>query len=130
MEAFRQFTPYDSSSEEHKATVTVAFIDQSSRDVRKKLQKLEGLQDKSLRELVQVAEKVSHNRESEEDKEVRKQKEQEARELKRQRREKRNHHRILATVVRETREPSKTVPGNRREPLAKDQCTYCKEKGQ
>lgn len=43
MEAFRQFTPYDPSSEEHKATVTVAFIDQSSRDIRKKLQKLEGL---------------------------------------------------------------------------------------
>lgn len=43
MEAFRQFTHYDPSSEEHKATVTVAFIDQSSRDIRKKLQKLEGL---------------------------------------------------------------------------------------
>jgi hypothetical protein len=42
----------------------MAFIDQASKDIRKKLQKLEGLQDKSLRDLVQVAEKVYHNREN------------------------------------------------------------------
>ena len=64
MEAFHQCTPYESNSEEHKATVTVAFIDQASRDIRKKLQRLEGQQDKSLRGLVQVAEKVYHNRET------------------------------------------------------------------
>ena len=58
MEAFCQYTSYDPSTEEHKATVTIAFIDQAARDIRKKLQRLEGLQDKSLRELVQVAEKV------------------------------------------------------------------------
>ena len=63
-----QYTPYDPSSEEHKATVTMAFIDQASRDIRKKLQRLEGRQDKSLRDLVQVAEKVYHNRETEEKK--------------------------------------------------------------
>ena len=57
-----------------------------------------------------------------------KQKEQEARELKRDMRQERNLHKILATVVRDTIEPSKTVPGNHREPLAKDQCAYCKEK--
>ena len=57
-----------------------------------------------------------------------KQKEQEARELKRDMRQERNLHKILATVVRETREPGKTVPGNHRESLAKDQCAYCKEK--
>lgn len=59
MEAFCQFTPYDPSSEEHKTMVMVTFIDQLSQDIRKKLQKLEGLQDKSLRELVQVAESIS-----------------------------------------------------------------------
>lgn len=84
------------------------------------------MQDK----LVQVAEKVYHNRETEEEKEKkRKQKEQEARELKGKKRQERSLHKILATVVRRTREPSKTVPGNRREPIAKDQCAYCKEKG-
>lgn len=37
-------------------------------------------------------------------------------------------HKILATVVRDTIEPSKTVPGNHREPLAKDQCATAKKK--
>lgn len=41
--------PYDPGSEEHKTTVTVTFIDQSYKDIKQKLQKLEGLQDKSLR---------------------------------------------------------------------------------
>ena len=52
----------------------MAFIDQASRDIRKKLQGLEGLQDKLLRDLVQVAEKVYHYRETEEEKEQRKRK--------------------------------------------------------
>ena len=81
MEALRQYTPYDPSSKEHKATVTMAFIDQASRDIRKKLQRLEGLQDKSLRDLVQVAEKVYHNRETEEEKEQRKRKNEDKREM-------------------------------------------------
>lgn len=49
--------------------MTVVFIDQSYKDIKWKLQKLEGLQDKSLRELVQVAEKIYHIRENEEEKE-------------------------------------------------------------
>lgn len=84
MEAFRQYTPYDPVSEEHKATVTVAFIDQSSKDIRRKLQKLEGLQDKTLQDLVQVAEKVYHNRETEEERESRKLREMEERELRKE----------------------------------------------
>jgi hypothetical protein len=44
--------PYDHSSKEHKATLTVAFIEQARRVIRKKLQRLEGRQDKSLRDLV------------------------------------------------------------------------------
>ena len=62
--------------------MTMAFIDQASRDIRKKLQRLERLQDKSLRDLVQVAEKVNHNRKTEEDKEQRKRKEEDKREMK------------------------------------------------
>lgn len=42
MEALRQYAPYDPNSKEHKATVTVAFIDQASRDIRERLQRLEG----------------------------------------------------------------------------------------
>ena len=52
--------------------MTMAFIDQASRDIRERLQRLEGRQDKSLRDLVQVAEKVYHNRETEEEMEQRK----------------------------------------------------------
>ena len=51
----------------------MAFIDQANRDVRKKCQRLER-QNKSLRDLVQVAEKVYHNRETKEEKEQRKRK--------------------------------------------------------
>ena len=61
MEASHQYTSYDPSTEKHKATVTLTFIDQAARDIMKKLKRLERLQDKSLRELVQVA-KVYHNR--------------------------------------------------------------------
>lgn len=43
---------YDPSSEEYKVTVTIAYIDQASRYIMKKLQRVEGLQDKSLRDLV------------------------------------------------------------------------------
>lgn len=110
MEVCCQFTPYDTKAEEHKATIMVAFIDQSARDIKRKLQELEGLQDKSLRELVQVAEKVFYKREKEEKKkkeqearEDRRQKEKEDRELRREKRQERNCHRILAIVVEEAR---------------------------
>ena len=36
MEASHQYTPYDSSSKNHNATVTTAFINQASRDITKK----------------------------------------------------------------------------------------------
>ena len=62
----------------------MAFIDQASRDNRKKLQRLEGLQDKFLRGLVQVAEKVYHNRETEEEKEQKKRNNEDERDSKKQ----------------------------------------------
>ena len=43
METFLQYTPYNPSSNEHKATVTMAFVYQTSRDIRKRLQRLERL---------------------------------------------------------------------------------------
>ena len=91
MEAFRQYTLYGPSVEEHKVTVTKSFIDQAAKDIRRKLQKIE---DKSLRELVQAADKVSHKRETEGGK-WKKQKEAEAREL-----QKEKHQ------VRELKDPS------------------------
>ena len=64
-------TPYGSSSKEHKATVAMDFIDQARRDIRKNIQRLER-QDKPLRNLVQVAEKVYHYKETEKEKNQRK----------------------------------------------------------
>lgn len=48
MEAFRRFTPYDPSLEEHRATVAMAFIDQAAPDIRRKLQRSDELQGFSL----------------------------------------------------------------------------------
>ncbi|XP_055978462.1 LOW QUALITY PROTEIN: uncharacterized protein LOC130031220 [Sorex fumeus] len=57
-EAYRQYTPFDPTSEEHQASVAMAFIGQSATDIRRKLQRMEGLQDMSLRDLVTEANKI------------------------------------------------------------------------
>ena len=43
MEAFRQYTPMDPQAEESRAAVLLAFVNQAAPDIRKKLQKIEGL---------------------------------------------------------------------------------------
>ena len=53
-----------------------------------------------MRDLVQVAEKVYHNRETEEEKEQRK----------KEKRQGRNPQRVRATVVRESREERQKTP--------------------
>ena len=65
----------------------------------KKLQRLEGLQEAELRDLVREAEKVYYRRETEEEKEQRKEKEREEREERRDRRQEKNLTKILAAVV-------------------------------
>jgi hypothetical protein len=40
IEAFRQFIPFDLTSEAQKASVALAFIGQSAPDIRKKLQRV------------------------------------------------------------------------------------------
>jgi len=67
METFCQYSLYNPSVEEHRATQTMAFIDQIVRDIKRKFQNRKSLQDKSLRELVEVAEKVNHTRHKEND---------------------------------------------------------------
>lgn len=62
MEAFRRFTPFDPASEGQRASVAMAFIGQSASDIKRKLQRLEGLQDLSLQDLIKEAEKVYHKR--------------------------------------------------------------------
>ena len=62
MEAFRMYTPFDPSSPEHRGNVSMAFIGQSAPDIRNKLQRLEGLQDYSLQDLMRKAEKIYNKR--------------------------------------------------------------------
>ena len=139
MEAYRRYTPFDPLSEGQRAAVAMAFIGQSAPDIKKKLQRLEGLQDHTLQDLVKEAEKVYHKRETEEERQEREKKEMEERENRRDRRQERNLSKILAAVVNDRQSgKGKTgllgnravkPPGGRKIPLEKDQCAYCKEKG-
>lgn len=45
MEAFRRYIPFDPTSEGQRASVVMAFIGQSAKDIKRKLQRIEGLQD-------------------------------------------------------------------------------------
>ena len=62
MEAYRRYTPFDPMSERQRASVIMAFIRQSAPNIRKKLQRVEGLQDYTIRDVVKEAEKVYHKR--------------------------------------------------------------------
>ena len=43
MEAFRQYTPMDPHADESRTAVLLAFVNQAAPDIRRKLQKIEGL---------------------------------------------------------------------------------------
>lgn len=88
----------------------MAFIGQSSPDIRNKLQRVEGLQDYTLEDLMKEAEKIINKRETPEEREERLRKIQEEREdrLRKEQEEKeekcdkkcsRELSKILATVV-------------------------------
>ena len=69
MEAFRQYTPMDPQADESPAAVMLAFVNQAAPDIRKKLQKIERLNEQSLQELVRAAERVCNHRETPEERE-------------------------------------------------------------
>ena len=71
MEAFRQYTPMDPQAEESRAAVLLAFVNQAAPDMRKKLQKIEGLGEQTIQDLLKAAEKVFNNRETPEEREER-----------------------------------------------------------
>lgn len=70
MEAFHTYTPMDPEALGSKAAVIMAFVNQSAADIRRKLQKIDSLGERSLQDLLVVAEKVYNNRESPEDKQA------------------------------------------------------------
>ena len=52
---------------ETKAAIIMAFVNQAAPDIKRKLQRVERLGEKSLQEVVIVAERVYNNRESPEE---------------------------------------------------------------
>ncbi|CAD7682007.1 unnamed protein product [Nyctereutes procyonoides] len=67
IEAFRQYTPMNPEAPETKAAIIMAFVNQAAPDIKTKLQRVERLGEKSLQDLVIVAERVYNNRESPEE---------------------------------------------------------------
>ena len=57
MEAFRQYTPMDPQAEESRAAVLLAFVNQAAPDIRRKLQKIEGLGEQTIQDLLKAAER-------------------------------------------------------------------------
>uniref|UniRef100_A0ABI7ZV80 CCHC-type domain-containing protein n=1 Tax=Felis catus TaxID=9685 RepID=A0ABI7ZV80_FELCA len=136
MEAFRTYTPMDPEAPESKAAVILAFVNQSAVDIRRKLQKIDRLGEKSLQDLLVVAEKAYNNREPPEDKQARAvaaASSKQTRDLARillattadSPKERDRRLRQLADDARKGKGTTKR--GKQR--LQKDQCAYCKEIG-
>uniref|UniRef100_A0ABI7YSQ1 CCHC-type domain-containing protein n=1 Tax=Felis catus TaxID=9685 RepID=A0ABI7YSQ1_FELCA len=136
MEAFRTYTPMDPEALESKAAVILAFVNQSAIDIRRKLQKIDRLGEKSLQDLLVVAEKVYNNREPPEDKQARAMAAASSKQIRELARillattaaspeERDRRLRQLADVARKGK--GTTKGGKQR--LQKDQCAHCKEIG-
>jgi hypothetical protein len=83
MEAYWCYTHFDPTSEGQQATVAMAFVGQSASDIKRKLQRLEGLHAMALQDLVREAEKVFNQREMEEEKKEREKHKEKERETRR-----------------------------------------------
>ena len=62
IEAFTQYTPMNPEAPETKAAIIMAFVNQATLNIKKKLQRVERLGEKSLQDLVIVAERVYNNK--------------------------------------------------------------------
>ena len=70
MEAFRQYTPMDPEAEGTQDALIMHFVNQAAPDIRKMLQKPEHLGEKSIQDLITVAERVYNTRETPEEKQA------------------------------------------------------------
>jgi predicted component of type VI protein secretion system len=71
LEAYRTYTPMNPEAPENKNAIILTFVNQSAPDIRHKLQKLDRLADRSLQELLAVAENVFNHRETPEERQTR-----------------------------------------------------------
>lgn len=104
-EAARKYTNLDLEAPAEQNSLAYLFICLSARDIRKKLQKMDGIQD--ICELLNAAWEVYENRDS--------------RDRDRHQHKKRGHQRTLSGPPRRGSPPPF--------PLGNDQCAICKKKG-
>lgn len=123
MEAFRQYTPMDPESPENQAAVVMSFVNQAAPDIRRKLQRIEDLEGRSIQDLMRIAQRVFNNRDAPEEKQLRATREM---------------TKALAVAVQggRTEKERNRLPSNRPPPgdsraheLGQNQCAYCKEEG-
>ena len=129
MDSFRQYTPMDPEAEDTRSALMMHFINQSAPDIRKTLQKIDRLDEKSTQDLVAVVEKVYNNRETPKEKQIRAAD-----------RQTRNMAPILLAATsaqpneRENRlrqlAAGKPKPNlQEKSKLGRNQCAYCKKEG-
>nr|AGV92855.1 gag protein [Echidna ERV] len=114
-QAYRTWTPIDPGSPDNQAAIVIQFVSQSAPDIRKKIQKMDGFQGKSLSELVAIAQKVFDQREDPT---------RTTYEL--------TQKMAKVLLAREGHSESRRRggrSGQKRLPLGKDQCAYCRENG-
>uniref|UniRef100_A0A8C5MHY7 Core shell protein Gag P30 domain-containing protein n=1 Tax=Leptobrachium leishanense TaxID=445787 RepID=A0A8C5MHY7_9ANUR len=66
LDAYRMYSPIDPEAAENQRLINSSFVGQSQRDIRNKIQRLDGFLGKGISELVEIANKVYHNRDLEE----------------------------------------------------------------
>ena len=118
---------------ETKAAIIMAFVNQAAPDIKKKLQRVERLREKSLQDLVIVAEQVYNSRKIPEEQQT-KLSDQQTRNLAKillattmdDPQERRRHLKKLALGTGKEDGPG---PHRERPKLNKNQCAYCKEEG-
>uniref|UniRef100_A0A8C5LNT0 Core shell protein Gag P30 domain-containing protein n=1 Tax=Leptobrachium leishanense TaxID=445787 RepID=A0A8C5LNT0_9ANUR len=69
LDAYRMYSPIDPEAVENQRLINSSFVGQSQRDMRNKIQRLDGFLGKGISELVEIANKVYHNRDLEEKRE-------------------------------------------------------------
>ncbi|KAF6270534.1 hypothetical protein mRhiFer1_009671 [Rhinolophus ferrumequinum] len=120
-EALRVYTPFDPEAPENQRMINVAFVAQTTPDIRRKLQKLEGFSGMNMTQLLEVANKVYRNREVVAKRET----------------DKRMREKVTLRSCSPTRRAwawkkraSRWQTGPYlRAPIKEDQCAYCKELG-
>lgn len=66
-EAYRQYTTVDPDAEANRRLVNQSFLQQCAKDIKKKIQKVEGHLDMDQRQMMEIARKVYSNRDDEEE---------------------------------------------------------------